>query len=305
MTVYFTKHIEGWTSWGKVYQDLPAWEPLIRHIFQKEGLPHQQPGHLTPGTNAVFRVGGAVVKIYAPKESGIDSTVDFDTELFAADHAGKRDIPVPKCIASGVLEDKYRFSYMVMEYVEGEEFTKRSPRFTQQEKVAFGRRLREITDRMNIPCGPFNGVDVIRDEGRYRRWGKFPKPFRAERLAWLETMDFSERVFVHGDLCGDNILVTDTGEIYIIDFADAVLAPVLYERALVASELFDFEKAYLQGYFGEYEEQKLAELCFQGLLIHDFGGDIVEQHVAKPEEITSLAALRERIDRAILNGGNS
>lgn len=303
MSKFFTQHIEGWTSWGRVYQDLPAWELLIRYIFQKEGLPYRQPEHLTPGTNAVFRVGGHVIKIYAPKESGIDSTMDIDTEAFSAGHMGKLGIPVPECIASGVLKDKYRFAYMVMKYIEGVEFTKAAPGFTNQEKISFGRRLRVITDQMNIPCAPFNSIDVVRDQGRYRRWGKYCDTFRAERLAYLAKTDFGESVFVHGDLCGDNILITGTGGIYIIDFADAVKAPVFYEQALIASELFRFDKAYLQGYFGEYDEQLLAELCFQGLLIHDFGGDIVEQHIAKPEEIISLAVLKERIFTAIQAGG--
>lgn len=302
MSALFTQHIEGWISWGRVYQNLPAWEPLIRYIFQKKGLPCGQLEHLTPGTNAVFRVGGYVIKIYAPKESGIDSTTDIETEAFAAGHVGKLGIPVPECAVCGVLEDKYYFAYMIMKYIEGTEFTKAAPGFTEQEKISFGRRLRDITDQMNIPCATFNGIDVIRDQGRYRRWDKYADTFRAERLAYLAKNDFGEKVFVHGDLCGDNILITDAGGIYIIDFADAVQAPVLYEQALVASELFHFDKAYLQGYLGKYDEHMLTELCFQGLLIHDFGGDIVAQHIAKPEEIVSLAILKERIFTAIQAG---
>jgi len=302
MCAFFTQHIKGWASWGRVYQNLPAWEPLIRHIFQKEGLPYKQPEYLTPGTNAVFRVGGHVIKIYAPKESGIDSTADIETEAFAAEHAGKLGIPVPECAACGVLKDQYRFAYMIMKYIEGTEFTKAAPGFTEQEKISFGRRLRDITDQMNIPCAPFNSIDVIQDKGRYRRWDKYTDTFRAERLAYLAKTDFGERVFVHGDLCGDNILITGAGGIYIIDFADAVQAPILYEQALVASELFHFDKAYLQGYFGKYDVHMLTELCFQGLLIHDFGGDIVEQHIAGLEEIVSLDVLKERIFAAIQAG---
>lgn len=296
---FFSHHIKGWESWGKVYQNKEAWEPLIRHIFQKEALPYTPPEHVTPGTNAVFRVGGYVAKIYAPKESGIDSTADFETETFAARHVGKLGIPVPECAACGIVEDKYRFSYMIMKYIPGTEFTKAASGFTEKEKISFGVKLRAITDKMDIPCEPFNGIDVIQDKGRYRRWDTYSEIFRAERLAYLKSADFGEKVFVHGDLCGDNILVTDAGEIYIIDFADAVLAPAIYEQALVASELFQFDKDFLRGYFGEYDSRELTELCFQGLLIHDFGGDIVGQHVAGPEEITGLNVLKEQIYTAL------
>lgn len=295
MQNYFTHPIKGWESWGKVYQNKEAWEPLIRYIFQKEGLPYMSPEYLTPGTNAVFKVGGYVAKIYAPKESGIDSTADFETEIFAAGHVGKLGIPVPECVACGLVEDKYRFAYMVMRYIPGTEFAKAALGFTEKEKIAFGVQLRAITDKMDSPCAPFNGIDVVQDKGRYRRWDSYPETFLTERLAYLASADFGEKVFVHGDLCGDNILVTDAGEIYIIDFADAVLAPAIYEQALVASELFRFDRDYLRGYFGDYDDQELAELCFQGLLIHDFGGDVVRQYIAEPEEITSLDVLKKRL----------
>ena len=54
-------------------------------------------------------------------------------------------------------------------------------------------------------------------------------------------------------------------------------------------------EAFLTGYFGEYDSAWLTELCFNGLLLHDFGGDIIELHVAKPAEITSLKALQQRL----------
>lgn len=291
----FTHYIHGWASWGKVFQSIDAWQPLIECIFQKEKLPFTAVEYLTPGTNAVFKVGEYVVKIFAPVESGIDSTMDIQTETFAMKRSATLGISVPKCIASGCIEDKYSFSYMIMDFISGKEFTDIAGTLSFDEKVAFGRRLREITDKMNTPCESFNDIDVINDKGRYRRWDKYPATFRQERLAYLKTHEYGEKVFVHGDLCSDNILVAGDGELFIIDFADAVTAPIIYEQAHVASELFQFDKGFLTGYFGKYEIDWLADLCFNGLLIHDFGGDIVEQHVAKPEEITSLKILCERL----------
>ena len=78
----FTATIDGWTSWGRVFQSIEAFEPLIRHILSQHALPIAEIEHCTPGTNAVFKVGDLVVKIFAPKESGFETESDYQTELF-------------------------------------------------------------------------------------------------------------------------------------------------------------------------------------------------------------------------------
>ena len=82
-TTYFTETIQNWQDWAAVFQSISVFEPLIRAILQKEKLPLGKVTQLTPGTNAVFRVEQLVIKIYAPKESGMDQTSDQKTELFA------------------------------------------------------------------------------------------------------------------------------------------------------------------------------------------------------------------------------
>ena len=264
----------------------------MRYIFERENLPCRSITGLTPGTNAVFRVGGYVIKIFAPVESGCDGREDL-TEAAALRRAVSCGVACPQLIAAGEISDKYRFAYMIMEYIEGKSFDDAAKRFTDDDKLLFAKRLREITDSFNKPCEPVNNRDVIRD--RQWRWDKYPENFKRERLEYISARDFGGRVFVHGDLCGDNILVNDAMDIHIIDFADAVMAPLCYEHAHVAIELFALDKTYLRGYFGEYERGVLADLCFNGILIHDFGGDIVEHRLAKPAELKRLGDLRERI----------
>ena len=53
----FVNDVNDWDSWGKLFQDVDVWEPLIQYIFQKETLPYSKIELLTPGTNAVFKVG--------------------------------------------------------------------------------------------------------------------------------------------------------------------------------------------------------------------------------------------------------
>ena len=295
----FTGQIRNWRDWGDIFQSIPAFTPLVEYILYKERLPAVKIENLTPGTNAVFKAGRYVVKIYAPVESGVDQTADLQTELFAARRAEKKGVPAPKLLAHGFVEDKYSFAYLITEYIEGAEFQSAVKRMAGAEKIAFGQKLRAATDRINTPCEPFNDIDVINGKRRFRRWDNYPERFKAERLAYMRTHDFGEMVFVHGDLCGDNILVTPPGGLYIIDFADAVLAPVSYEHALLAFELFELDPALLRGYFGGFTPEELTDVCFDGLLLHDFGGDVVKRHIGNPDEFQRLDDLRNKLKAKI------
>ncbi|MDR0641084.1 MAG: hypothetical protein LBG07_01325, partial [Treponema sp.] len=72
----FNGEINNWQDWSRVFQSINSFSPLAEFIFAKENIPFLEIKNLTPGTNAVFKVGGNVVKIYAPIESGIDQTFD-------------------------------------------------------------------------------------------------------------------------------------------------------------------------------------------------------------------------------------
>ena len=113
---------------------------------------------------------------------------------------------VEKVAAYGEIKDKYDFYYMVMDYIGGVDLNEYFANFNDDEKFMFAKKFRGITDMLNQPCDDFNGIDVIRDEGRYKRWDKFSDKFKAERLEYLFTHDFGEKVFVHGDLGSENLL---------------------------------------------------------------------------------------------------
>lgn len=80
------------------------------------------------------------------------------------------------------------------------------------------------------------------------------------------------------------------------------MATPAYKLAVVICELFCFEKPYMDSYFGDYNEAELTERCFKGLLLHDFGYNIIRCNLGKIEEITSLSILKKRIYTAIKTG---
>ncbi|MDD4494605.1 MAG: aminoglycoside phosphotransferase family protein [Eubacteriales bacterium] len=297
----FTAQINNWSEWGDLFQDIETWHPLIEYIFQKENLPFTDIEKLTPGTNAVFKVGETVIKIFAPKEAGMEVGTNFYTELFGMKRANTLSIPAPKLLASGVVDDKYRFRYMVMEFIDAAALGDIEEKLSFDEKVIIGKNLRKITDKQNTPCDDFDPVDVIQNALKNDGWLDYPDSFNTERFAYIADMKISEseKVYCHGDLNPDNIFVDDNLDLYLIDFADAMYAPAGYEQALIACELFCFEKPYMTGYFGDYAVDEIARLCATWLPVHDSGEHTLRCNIGPASEITSFKVMRERLHEMI------
>ena len=117
----FSETIQNWDDWGRVFQSIPAFTPLVREIFRREGLPFAPLQNLTPGTNGVFRCGDLVVKVFFPRESGLDPEPDFRNEAAVCGHLTKLGVPVPKLLAQGLVRDKYDFYYLVTQFCPGRE----------------------------------------------------------------------------------------------------------------------------------------------------------------------------------------
>ena len=96
----FAHTIQSWEDWADVYQSIPAFTPLIQEIFRREGLPFSPLSPLTPGTNAVFRSGELVVKVFFPRESGLDPEGDFQNEGAVCRLLTQRQVPVPQLLAT-------------------------------------------------------------------------------------------------------------------------------------------------------------------------------------------------------------
>ncbi len=297
----FKEQIGNWQDWSNVSQSLFAFSTLINFIFQKENLPLAKLENLPPATNAVFKSGDFVIKIFVPREGGMDQATEIQTEQFSMQRANQLGIHSPKLIAHGFVEDKYRFAYMIMEYIHGTGFDEAVKSLAHNEKSEAAKQLRKITDIMNTPCPRFNDIDIIADEDRSERWGIYPTDFRSERLTYITSHDFGEKVYVHGDLNSNNVIITDDSNLCIIDFADAVLAPKVYEDAYIAAELFKFDSVLLRGYFGDYSKEGLVGMITDGLLIHDFGADVVRRYLGKPEEFQCINDLRKFIYEKLTN----
>ena len=281
----FTESIQSWRDWSRVFQSIPAFTPLAREICRREGLPWAELTPLTPGTNGVFRCGEAVLKIFFPKESGLDPALDFSTELAAARQAASWGVPTPPVLAHGCLQDKYRFYYIA---TPGPWLRDATP----AQQAAFVERLRQLLPQLHRPTQALPRRD-LRQEARVNfRLEKLAPSLREEVLARLEGLPLEPAVLTHGDLTGENLLVQEDGSFVVIDWADAHLAPAWYELGPVAFELLAGEgRLWRQLAAGAEElfverlldclclaagaEELFVERLLDCLCLHDFGPDFL------------------------------
>ena len=304
----FTHHITNWSKWGHTFQSIPAFEKLVAHIFHKEGLPLAPMENLTPGTNAVFKVGQYVIKIFAPPTFGQGFGTDMDIELFGMRWAQAQQVPAPRLVAHGEVADKYLFKYMIMTFIPGKLLEEIEPQLTDADKITIGKNIREITRRLNKPCENFTPIDMLGYALADKEWENegFPASFQQERLDYLKqvTVDPGSKVYCHGDFHPGNLVVDDQLNVYLLDFADAMYAPAEYELVYILSALFCFEKPYLLGYFdGDYGVDDIVDLCMQWLPIHVWGHSTIVGHFKPVGEIDSFATLRKRLGQLVEAGG--
>lgn len=295
----FRETIENWNDWGRIFQSIPAFSALAEEILRREGLPVHPLTHLTPGSNAVFRTGDLVVKIFAPVESGIDMETDYACERAGMIHAMTCGIAVPALRAAGMVEDAYAFRYLVMDYVPGEEGGSALSRMDGNERVRFAEALRQMTDALHCPCPDFPAVDVWARTG-IRGWNAFSPRVREEMHCLRGKMERSEAVYVHGDITAENILITPNGSLCLIDFADGRVTSPDYELPPVLFDLLDFDGDAIAAYRGGDGPADFARRAMEGVLRHEYGGHFA-QHICRrvldraPEELDSLERMADAL----------
>lgn len=297
----FTETVENWKDWGRVFQSIPAFTPLAQEICRREGLPFAGLSPLTPGTNGVFRCGDAVLKIFFPKESGLDPALDFHRELAVSQWAAKAGVSTPAVLGQGMVSDKYDFYYLITQYSPGKEAGPWLETATPAQRAEFVKRLRQMLETLNRPApGIFPWEDLKAQARTNKRLEKLTPSLREEVLRRLEGIELEEIVLTHGDLTGENLLVKEDGSLVVIDWADAHLAPAWYELGPIAFELFQGRGELLRLFAGaEWEAfiERLLDCC----CLHDFGADFLwnfwQQEGAA--EFQSLREVRELLEKKL------
>jgi hypothetical protein len=267
----FSFIIKDWETWSRVFCSTSEFTPLIKKILTENGLPHTPVESCYPGTNGVFKTGEYIVKIFFPIESGEDSLPDFRSELYAMERANRLGVAVPKLLAKGEIRDRYLFRYLIMDYVDGRMLCDIKDELTRDTKWNIGRQLRTIVDAWATQCENFNGVDPIERGLQSKRWADAPEDLKKKRSEILHSLRENERVFVHCDLTGDNLILHPGGRLTVLDFADSMSAPAIFEDMPVICDAFSFDMDFLRGFYQNRTVEEIAELCTRAVLCHEFG----------------------------------
>ncbi|MBR6790729.1 MAG: phosphotransferase [Oscillospiraceae bacterium] len=182
-----------------------------------------------------------------------------------------------------------------MEYCPGKEAGDAFPEMTPAERAVFAGKVRDLLKKMNHP------VDIIpRDLKKQamenERLDRLHPALAAGLRERVMDMDLSGGVLVHGDCTGENLLVDEKGDPILIDFADCSIAPEWYELPAAVFELFRCDSTALEILQGNESPDSFLEKLFDGLAVHDFGGDIIrtwfEREGILVDEISSVPQLK-------------
>lgn len=298
---YFKEEINGLKDWARVFNSREAFRELAQAIFRKEGIPLRQDiENLTPGSNAVFKAGDYVIKIFAPRESGIGTETDFHTELSVMEYIKSKGVAAPKIIAYGDVSDKYLFRYILMEYVEGREARNVLPYYNTEQKRGAVKQLKEILNNLNQAGDHL----LLKKDLKKQAIGNphlqgLPQTLIQDLADCVRKQDIGNYCLVHGDITGENVLIASDGGLRLIDFADSILAPAYYELAPVIFELFRGDKEYVSEFAGEENRDEFLDRLINGLVLHDYCGNLIRDYLTglhiPYEEVKNMEELKKII----------
>lgn len=274
----FSETISGWEDWCRVFQSLEAFTPLAMEICRRHGLPERPLQPLPPGTNAVFRCGDVVLKIFVPREAGFDSFVDLTREYRAGLFATAQKLHCPAVRAGGEIADRYRFGYLVFDFLPFPSVSEVFPSFSDQQKQSFALQVNELCDCLHQSADAsltLPHIDLIEQARENERWKQWPQPLAGEMLSLLPAVLPDAPVLVHGDLTRDNLLVSEQGELFVLDFADSVLAHADYELPVLVFDLYQGDPRLVSILRRGEPLVSFVPRLLRACALHDFGADLI------------------------------
>ncbi|MBN1580505.1 MAG: aminoglycoside phosphotransferase family protein [Anaerolineae bacterium] len=313
-------------EWGAMFTDVAQWTAAVDEICRRERIRYRQIEAGYPGSHAVFCLDRSyVVKIYAPF-----FPEDFDLERTLYPVVSRHtNIPSPRLVAQGILEDAIRWPYIVMDFKPGQPIREVRDRIAPDNLIEIAATLGDMIRKIHdIPLTQLDGLgDLIED------WETFARDRKARCVedlcannllppsvidaipaflaAHAETTSQPLRL-VNGDLTEDHILLEQRHGSWcisgLIDFGDAMIAPREYEWIALWFSALDCQgdefRACMQSYGTDIAlDGPFFDAAMAFTLLHEFAAGIIDWTLKRWEypPVQSFRALQDLLWRSRLS----
>lgn len=302
MNNIFKETINGIESWDRIRGNTDIFLPLIKYVCKKENIKFEN-AQLQDDCGPVYKLGDKIIKIYDPKEVG-GMTDGYNTELNELKRAKDVGISVPKIISNGIINDKYVFPYIIMEYIKGTLASQTVKNFSYEKKKEFAQDIKSLLSKYNTTVTDIN-INLYREKNIPNNiWDIFPPIIKNQvREAYNNSSNFNDFAHVYGDMHGNNIIIDKEGNINLIDLADAVIAPKICEYESIIFGLFECDKTMIREFRKDIDN--FEEKLFLSVIYHRFGAFSVENICKKylnieKSEFTDIQILKEFISYILI-----
>lgn len=257
----FTHDIDSKEKWMAVKDQVSLVYPLAKYICQKAHIATDHIQQMCPSTNAVFRSGNKVIKIYAPAVAGYQAELDYLRELYALDKISCPSVRSPELLEAGCLHDKYDFFYTIQSYIPGV-----PANIYLSENGRKG--LNKLCDGLNLFIEYLQSIEVGESDFYLLSKRSIPR----DKVSTSTCRSF----FIHGDLSCSNVLLNH-GELAITDFEDWSVAPACTEYPAIVFDLFHLNSDAIRAFFKREVSFDLACIIAEGIRFHHDSNSYMQQ----------------------------
>lgn len=300
MSFIFNTTLKNKKNWLEANSNSVEVHNLISFICKKEKIRVNNVYPLTPSTNAVYRVGCHVIKVFAPEIVGYPAEHEFKREIFMLINLELCGVNAPRLHSYGNINDKYVFYYIITEFIDDS---------VTASKFMLNSSPHIINDFLTNLQLVVNKIHNIKaDKNLTKLLSRKPSccfkgDLEVERISlvnnFINNEALSQNVYVHSDLTGNNILINKNNKITIIDYEDWMYSNEVIELPAIVFELLN-NKVYIKQFLKVLNHCDFIEELFIGLLMHPsckyyFGQIHIDLHKLK-----SLTYVREKLYQQFL-----
>lgn len=233
---YFKNQLDQWADWQAAIVSPTVFEALIQQIYRSENEPFKTPEAVADDFAAVFSVGSTQIAIFPPMSVTDQTRNRYQTEKFSLGRLARLQVTAPILLHAGFIFDQYQFYYVIYRPLIGLSLAEFINTAEPLAKSTVGRQIGTALKQLNTEVANFNQVDaaVLADQAD---WSDLGPAFATERQAYLLAHPVEMTHFVHGQLTGENIIVT-AGKVGFQQFQTAVAAPAETELVPLVLQAF-------------------------------------------------------------------